>query len=161
MDTYNYLTNVSGHYHRSFANLQAGLEYNFLPHLVAGYNKSWTPYLFGSLGTWTFRNTTVPSAYQVPEYQWTDWHNLTIPFGLGVKYRATQKLTVGVEWTWVKTFDDTLDYTLDPGATGSSSVTHNNDWYSFAGFFCYLSSFPAKKHHVRHTISIDIQYEHS
>lgn len=143
LNAHNYLTGVSGHYQRAFANVQVGMEYHFLPHLVAGYNKPWTPYIFGSVG-WTFRSTAVPSAYQVPEYSLGNKHNFNIPFGLGVKYRATQRLTVGAEWTWVKTFDDTLDFTQNPGPSGSASATHNNDWYGFAGFFVTYRLFQPK-----------------
>jgi hypothetical protein len=112
----------------------AGLEYYFLPHLDRGYQRSWTPYIFAGVG-WTAHQLGRPSFYEGPVYGRRDRHNFTLPFGLGVRVRCAPRISVGAEWALVKTFDDTLDYTLDPGHTGSSFNLSGNDWFGFAGMY--------------------------
>ncbi len=66
---------------------------------------------------------------------------LSLPFGVGVKYKINNHLRIGAEWTFRKTFVDDLDVVGntdivnpgDPYGFDSKTFTHNNDWYSFAG----------------------------
>ncbi|MFT3740515.1 MAG: DUF6089 family protein [Breznakibacter sp.] len=66
---------------------------------------------------------------------------LSLPFGFGVKYKITEWMRIGAEWTMRKTFVDDLDDAgattsvdpTDPYGFGTKEISHNNDWYSFAG----------------------------
>lgn len=78
---------------------------------------------------------------------------LSLPFGMGVKYKVTQWLRVGFEWTMRKTFCDDLDLVgdvgmgvdpSDPYKFNENVLSHNNDWYSLAGFTITLSMWPRK-----------------
>lgn len=72
---------------------------------------------------------------------------LSLPFGVGGKYKINKWVRVGAEWTFRKTFVDDLDYIgggrginpSDPYGFGENTVTHNNDWYSFAGVYVTIS----------------------
>lgn len=75
---------------------------------------------------------------------------LSLPFGAGAKYKVNKWLRLGVEWTMRKTFVDDLDVVgntsaispSDPYGFGDNTLTHNNDWYSFAGVTVSLSMWP-------------------
>lgn len=66
---------------------------------------------------------------------------LSLPFGVGAKYKLNSWIRVGAEWSFRKTFVDDLDYVGgsgivnpdDPYGFDEKALTHNNDWYSFAG----------------------------
>jgi hypothetical protein len=66
---------------------------------------------------------------------------LSLPFGAGVKWKVTDGIKLGLEWTFRKTFADDLDYVgtnnsvnpSDPYGFNESSSTHNNDWISVVG----------------------------
>ncbi len=102
-----------------------GYEFNFLPYIINRWKTAHTPYIFGGIGYSFVLSSTVDD---------TDNH-ITIPFGIGYKYRFNEKIGIGCEWGMRKTFTDKLDGVLNPGPDGSYSSTHNNDWYSFAGIF--------------------------
>ncbi len=73
---------------------------------------------------------------------------LSLPFGVGVKWKPIDWLHVGLEWSFRKTFVDDLDY-LGPGSIDPAdpygfeqpSDWHNNDWYSYAGLFFTIDLF--------------------
>lgn len=76
---------------------------------------------------------------------------LSLPFGLGLKWKASDWLHVGLEWSFKKTFVDDLDKMgngvidpSDPYGFEESAGWHNNDWYSFAGFFVAIDIFHQK-----------------
>jgi len=76
---------------------------------------------------------------------------LSLPFGFGAKYKLNKWMRVGAEWTFRKTFADDLDYAsvgyvdpADPYGYNVSTMTHNNDWYSFAGVYLTINMFKRK-----------------
>lgn len=109
----------------SVLNCQIGYEFNFLPFINNRWKVSHTPYFFGGIGYSFVLSSTADDAA----------NHLVIPFGIGYKNRITQKIGIGCEWGMCKTFTDTVDGVANPGRGGSYSVSHNNDWYSFAGIF--------------------------
>ncbi len=78
---------------------------------------------------------------------------LSLPFGMGVKFKVNHWLRLGFEWTMRKTFTDDLDLVdkvddgidpSDPYRFDEKVLTHNNDWYSLVGFTVTLSMWPRK-----------------
>ncbi len=102
-----------------------GYEFNFLPYVINRWKTTHTPYIFAAVGYSIVLSSTVDEAA----------NHITIPFGVGYKYRFNEMVAVGCEWGMRKTFTDKLDGVLNPGPDGSYSASHNNDWYSFAGVF--------------------------
>ena len=105
-------------------------EFNFFPFSMRDDHFSWTPYIFGGLGFFTFN----PKAqYTDPKNGLTGWYHLQplctegqgtllapdrqpyvlkqlcFPFGLGFKYHPSKSLTLSVEYGFRKTWTDYLD----------------------------------------------------
>jgi len=124
---------------RSIGDIAAQVEINFLSYdhpFISTTN--FTPYISMGLATTLYNriDTEDQNAAAKPVFI------LSLPFGVGVKYKINKWIRVGAEWTFRKTFVDDLDY-VGPGAINpadpyefeESRLTHNNDWYSFAGVF--------------------------
>lgn len=123
-------------------------EFNFrsFDHVFNKDESTWAPYLTLGLGA------TFYKSYVDKESGQTDFV-LSLPFGLGIKYKICKWLRVGAEWTMHKTFADDLDLVEpkagqinpnDPYGSKSHSVIHNNDWYSFCGITVTASMLPRK-----------------
>ena len=109
----------------SLLDLHIGYEFNFTPYIVNRRVVSHTTYIFGAIGY----SILLSSSTDLAE------NHFTLPFGVGYKYRFNERVTLGCEWGMRKTFTDTLDGLFNPGPEDSGVKTHNNDWYSFVGFF--------------------------
>lgn len=108
----------------------ARAEFNFIPFSTSYKIFRWTPYLFGGVGICLFN----PQAtYTDPETGHTQWvalqplgtegqqstaypnrlpyrlSTITIPFGIGGKFRPWDPVIVAVEYGYRKTFTDYLD----------------------------------------------------
>jgi len=94
-------------------------EYNFLDFrkLYSKNDYYMTPYLLGGL------IIGVGSMGSAATYT-------GIPFGVGVKFRMTQNINIGLEFCAKKVFSDKLDGYDDDIALSSSS---QQDWYYFTG----------------------------
>lgn len=113
------------------------------------FNKSeslWTPYLTMGLGATFYKSYADKTSGK------TDFV-LSLPFGLGIKYKVNKWLRVGAEWTMHKTFADDLDLVdpngvqinpNDPYGSKHHALTHNNDWVSFCGITITASMWPRK-----------------
>ena len=97
-------------------------EFNFLPYnLMMRENDFISPYVTAGMGAAIMPGLESPLV-------------LTVPFGLGLKVRVTQRLGLGGEWSFRKTFTDQIDGIENILISGAKhSNIHNNDWYSFAG----------------------------
>ena len=123
-------------------------EFNFrsFDHMFNQDQSRFAPYMTIGLAT------TIYKSYK--DYStWKTDFVLSLPFGLGMKYKVNKWLRVGAEWTMRKSFADDLDYvdpeqadinTNDPFGSGVHKLTHNNDWYSFCGFTVTASMWPRK-----------------
>lgn len=61
--------------------------------------------------------------------------SFTIPFGIGVKYKPSRRVNLGLEFLMKKTFSDRLDgISLDDPMGIASSAIKNTDWYSTLTF---------------------------
>ncbi len=152
--------NISGDYHgqdlrypetsdanyafkRSIGDISAQVEFNFMSYdhkYITTTN--FTPYISVGLATTIYNriDTDVENSAGKPSFI------LSLPFGVGAKYKLNKYIRVGAEWTFRKTFVDDLDYMgpgsinpNDPYGFGESTFTHNNDWVSFAGVYVTMS----------------------
>lgn len=115
-------------------------EFNFMPYDRYLVTRSYyTPYFLigGSF-------VVIPE----PKYPF----EFAIPFGLGFKYAATKKLSVGVEWTYRYTFSDYLDridqdnfVNPETGVYKQRSYNIHRDLYSFAGIVLTYEIFRGAK----------------
>lgn len=112
------------------------IEFNFLPYNSSGYIKKnkhrFTPFVFlGIGGNYIFSS----GGFENP---------ITIPFGLGIKYNIFERLTLGLEWSYRKTFNDQIDGVINVQDDINTPVIHNDDWYSFCGVFVTYKLFRDK-----------------
>jgi hypothetical protein len=125
-------------FHTSLIDLALSVEFNFLPYTPGIANWNYTPYI-----------STGISGALIASSDRSSTNLLSVPFGLGVKFNVTKRITAGAEWSFRKTFNDRLDGLENP--SGKYSVLHNNDWYSFLGvfitykFFNFATACPAYK----------------
>lgn len=113
-------------------------EFNFLPYITTSYKYKFSPYVTAGLSYRTiFSNTSAKNG-------------VNIPFGIGLKYNLTQKISMGFEWVIRKTFADDMDglteYPENPllveflnnqtaAKFRQTSTLYRNDYYVFTGFF--------------------------
>ena len=108
-------------FRRFFFDVDARIEVGFLPYDPFGYNPkkfAYTPYF--SLGA------GLGYSGGNPYFQ--------LPVSVGFKYRLHDRITLGVEWCFRKTFDDNLDGWVSI-RTSEGGTANNNDWISYAGIY--------------------------
>lgn len=97
-------------------------EYNFFAYGIGETYKHlrrWTPVI--SLGAGICLSDTGSGTYAA----------MTLPMGVGVRYKVGERLNLGAEWCIAKTFGDSLDGSvLDDPYGIKSSFLKNTDWYS-------------------------------
>ena len=126
-----YQQNRAQYFETSLLDCHVGYEFNFMPYIINRKTTTHTPYLFAAVGYSIILSSTTGIAT----------HHASIPFGVGYKYRFNDKVAIGCEWGMRKALSDKVDGLLNPGSGGSYSVSHNNDWYSFAGVFVTFKVF--------------------
>ncbi|MBA7532944.1 hypothetical protein ES705_25179 [subsurface metagenome] len=99
-------------------------EFNFLPYNTRGKKWDYSPYVAGGVGFSYINSATSASKYK-----------LIIPFGVGLKVNVDKRLSMGMEWSFRKTFNDDIDGLRNLNDPGYRSILHNYDWYSFTGIF--------------------------
>ncbi|MCB0397118.1 MAG: outer membrane beta-barrel protein [Flavobacteriales bacterium] len=151
------------------------LEFNFFPYEIGKQNQSFTPYVFVGLGalkhnpkaeldgTWYELQPLGTEGQETIAYSERNRYKLlqlSLPFGLGIKWNLTPRIGMALEWGMRKTFTDYLDDVsmtyADPlvlnAENGSNSATlanrslsgedktgrqrgnsNNKDWYNFTG----------------------------
>jgi hypothetical protein len=126
LDSKNEFQRMRAHsFETSLLDCHVGYEFNFLPYVISRRQTAHTPYMFGAVGYSLILSSTTGTAK----------NHVTIPFGVGYKYRFNETVSIGCECGMRKTFDDRLDGIVNPGPDGSYARSHNNDWYSFAGIY--------------------------
>ena len=139
-------SNSSYSFQRTMADLSTQIEINFFEydHPFKKEETRFTPYLSGGLAYTYYRRYKEDPAggSENPHFI------LSLPFGIGVKWKPADWVHVGLEWTFRRTFVDDLDKMgtaaidpSDPFNFQDSSGWHNNDWYSFAGVFVTFDLF--------------------
>lgn len=96
-------------------------EYNFWPYGTGrDYRgaKRVTPYIYGGLGA-----TSVSGGSK-------SVFTANVPIGFGVKYKAAERLNIGLDWGMHFSLSDELDGVKDPYRVKSSGLFKNTDCYS-------------------------------
>ncbi|MGQ1888909.1 type IX secretion system protein PorG [Thermophagus sp. OGC60D27] len=123
---------------RSMADFAAQIEINFFQydHPFRSEETRFSPYISTGMASTLYRryNSGDEDNSEKPHFI------LSLPIGIGIKWKLSDWVHVGVEWNFRKTFADDLDLMghgaidpSDPYGFNQSSFMHNNDWYSFAG----------------------------
>lgn len=144
------LTTTDGEYEFKRTLLDVGLtgEFNFMSydHMFFKEKSKFTPYLTLGLAATCYKSYKEKSD---GEQRFV----LSLPFGIGAKYKINKWMRVGMEWTMRKTFCDDLDLVdgevgkvdpSDPYGFNEKVMTHNNDWYSLIGLTVTFSMLPRK-----------------
>lgn len=109
-----------------FYELSELAEFNFFNYGIGEpylHLKRFSPYLAGGIGitAWSIDKTTGAA--------------FTLPFGVGFRYKPSERVNLGIEFLMKKTFTDKLDgkNLQDPEGI-KSSFMKNTDWYSTLTF---------------------------
>lgn len=105
----------------SLVDVSLVFEYNFWPYGTGrDYRgaKRLTPYIYGGLGA-----TSVSGGSK-------SVFTANVPIGIGVKYKMTERLNLGVDWGIHFSLSDELDGVKDPYQVKSSGAFKNTDCYS-------------------------------
>ncbi len=116
-----------------FMDLTLMMEFNFLPFETTIFRKGFSPFVAGGISYMFIAGNSGPSSSY-----------LNLPFGVGIKYGISKKVTIGAEWLMKKTFSDEIDGIINFGQKTDPSLIHNNDWVSLAGFFITIKPFERK-----------------
>ena len=110
----------------TFYELGELFEFNFFEYGIGeAYRKlkRISPYITAGLG---LTGWTVDGSF---------YAGFTIPMGIGVKFKANERLNLGLEFLMKKVFSDRLDgVQLEDPYTIKSSFAKNTDWYSTITF---------------------------
>lgn len=142
-----YVRTEAGSFNRYVVGIDALVEFNFLSydHIFRKDETNFTPYLAVGLGSATFTIDEETDKKRV--------FVLSLPFGIGVKYKLNKLLRVGLDWTFHKTFTDKIDAVdyrsgvfdpTDPYGNGVHKATHNNDWFNSVTATLTFSMWPRK-----------------
>lgn len=97
-------------------------EFNFMPYGIGETYKRlrrWSPYLTAGIGA--ALSSSGGSTTVVP----------AIPMGAGVKFKASPRLNLGIEFTMTKAFGDHVDSQAIADLNGIKTAFYKNtDWYS-------------------------------
>lgn len=99
-------------------------EYNFWPY---GTGKEYrgaqklTPYIYAGIGATYVKPSTSQSTSVV---------SANLPIGLGVKYKISERVNLGLQWAMHFTLTDKIDGQKDPYDIVSSGAFKNTDSYS-------------------------------
>ncbi len=130
---YSYDTDYS--FKQRMATIQARVELNFfsftLNKSVPGSSR-FSPFLFLGVG----------SVVGLSNYSSSD---LIIPLGAGVKYKLSNRITIGAEWEIHQLSTDQIDGIENPYHIESPQLTINDDWLSFFGIFATIDIFTSSK----------------
>lgn len=107
-------------FNNSLIDLAAIYEYNFLPYGTGrDYRgaKRLTPFVMGGMGLTMVKTTDKTQAAMI------------VPLGLGVKYKMSERVNIGLEWAVCFSTSDWLDGVKDPYDIQSSGLFKNTDAY--------------------------------
>lgn len=108
--------------------LGLNLEYNFFNFRHKKEHYKFSPYLFGGLAFFTLLSGEANA-------------NISVPFGIGIKYMVSKRWNVGAEFGSRMTFTDKIDNLSDQVAYKDANPskpiilgnTAYNDWYMYTG----------------------------
>lgn len=105
----------------TLVDLSATYEYNFWPYGTGNDYRGaqrLTPFVFAGIGT-TYASTPTGNIFTA-----------NLPLGLGVKYKVSPRLNLGIEWAIHFSLNDKLDGIADPYGIQSTGMFKNTDCFS-------------------------------
>lgn len=107
---------------QSVYDVNAVVEFNFIPYIPGNKKYNYSPYVFAGLGLSKLPGGTKENLF-------------TIPFGVGIKYNLTEQITFSLETTFYKTFTDYIDsfYEENNNSEKQTYYSGNKDWFSVYG----------------------------
>lgn len=130
-------------FYSSLQELSTLIEFNFLDYRTGSRQHRITPYMFGGLAIFHFNPKTDILDYHTSEIRTVLLHDmhtegqtlepdkgnyslwqLSIPFGLGVKFSINEYICLGLEWGFRKTFTDYID-DISTTYTNRQSLLYN------------------------------------
>jgi opacity protein-like surface antigen len=99
-------------------------------------NTKFTPYLAAGLGGVLYKRVSGGDEKSV--------FVLSLPFGVGVKYKINKWLRVGAEWSFRKLFIDDIEGNMYPESDApfyGTSKLNNNDWFSVVDVYVTFGLF--------------------
>lgn len=133
-------------FNRELLDITTMLEINFFSFDHPNIKESlFTPYLTLGVGSVFYKRYTEDNGNHDEKPTFV----LSLPFGAGVKWKATEWMNLGAEWTLRKVFADDLDLVghqqpvdgSNPFGFSDTAFTHNNDWYSVVGVYATFTLF--------------------
>ena len=109
-------------FNRNLLDVSLVFEYNFWPYGTGrDYRgaKRLTPYIYGGIGATSASGGGSKSVFTA-----------NVPIGLGVKYKLTERMNLGLDWGIHFSLSDELDGVKDPYQVKSSGMFKNTDCYS-------------------------------
>ncbi len=141
--------NVNYDFSRTVGDATVQMEVNFksYDHPFIG-TTNFTPYISFGLGTTIYKRFSTESENNSEQTVFI----LSLPIGVGFKYKVNKWIRVGAEWSFRKTFVDDLDVVGsdlpinpdDPYGFNNGSTIHNNDLYSYLGVMVTFSMLKRK-----------------
>jgi len=134
---------------RTMGDMDLQMEFNFRSYDHPFISTTvFTPYVSFGVGTTIYKRYTT----EIQNNSGQTVFILSLPIGIGFKYKINNWIRVGAEWSFRKTFVDDLDYVGyeininpdDPYGFQQGTKIHNNDLYSFAGVMVTFSMFRRK-----------------
>lgn len=131
-------------FERGFADIHAAVEFNFFDIGENSIYKSKfdaTPYIMLGVGLCAYTDI----------YGGSSMYELSIPIGLGGKWKINKRLTLGIEWSIHKLFTDSFDVTnatneiLDNPTNAPKVGFLDTDFYSLAKISLSINLFDTKK----------------
>lgn len=131
-------------FERGFADIHAAVEFNFFDIGENSIYKSKfdaTPYIMLGVGLCAYTDI----------YGGSSMYELSIPIGIGGKWKINKRLTLGIEWSIHKLFTDSFDVTnatneiLDNPTNASKVGFLDTDFYSLAKISLSINLFDTKK----------------
>ncbi|MDI3520920.1 MAG: hypothetical protein PWQ06_614 [Anaerophaga sp.] len=136
-------------FERTMADMAAQIEINFFEydHPFRRDETRFSPYITAGIASTFYRRyySDAGGSSENPHFI------LSLPFGIGIKWKLSDWVHLGLEWNFRKTFVDDLDKMgrgaidpSDPYGFDQPYSLHNNDWYSFAGVLVTFDLFHRK-----------------
>jgi hypothetical protein len=123
----------------NFYDLSLQGEFNFQPFRVTIFNRPFCTYITAGMAYSLVPGSAGSSG--ISGDPGASLNYLNLPFGGGIKYGLSRRVTLGMEWILKKSFKDDIDGVKSFGQFSSPSLVHNNDWVSLVGFFITIKPF--------------------
>ena len=111
------------------------IEFNFLPYETGHSKHFFTPFLFVGAAGYQYAPETIIDGVENEGKEVAGGTKFAMPFGLGMKLSAGNKLNLNFEWGFRRISNDSIDGLPNRFAEiYELGKTYDSDWYSIAGF---------------------------